>query len=74
MWATGFRPGYSFLDVPVFDHKGRLRHDGGVVDAPELYAMGLTFMRRRKSSFAQSAEDDANDLADHLATFVASER
>ena len=34
VWATGFRPDYSWLDVPVVDEKGHLRHDGGVVDAP----------------------------------------
>ena len=32
IWATGFRPDYSWLDVPVLDRKGRIRHDGGVVD------------------------------------------
>ncbi len=34
IWATGFRPDYSWLDVPVIDRKGHLRHDGGVVEAP----------------------------------------
>ena len=34
LWATGFRPDYSWLDVPVVDHKGHLQHDGGVVAAP----------------------------------------
>jgi putative flavoprotein involved in K+ transport len=33
IWATGFRPDYSWLDVPVVDPKGHLRHDGGVVEA-----------------------------------------
>ena len=42
VWATGFRPEYGWLQVPVVDHKGHLRHDGGVVDdAPGLYAIGL---------------------------------
>ena len=54
IWATGFRPDYSWLDVDVLDRKGRLRHEGGVVDAPGLYALGLPMMRRRKSSFMQS--------------------
>ncbi|MGH3495599.1 MAG: NAD(P)-binding domain-containing protein, partial [Sciscionella sp.] len=31
VWATGFRPDYGWLDVPVLDEKGRLRHEGGVV-------------------------------------------
>jgi putative flavoprotein involved in K+ transport len=72
VWATGFRPDYSWLHVPVVDDKGELRHDGGVVDAPGLYAIGLPMLRRRKSSFIQGAEDDARDLAAHLASFLAS--
>ena len=67
VWATGFRPDYSWLDVPVVDRKGHLRHDGGVVDAPGLYAIGLPVLRRRKSTFIHGAEDDARDLVDHLA-------
>jgi putative flavoprotein involved in K+ transport len=66
IWATGYRPDYSWLDVPVFDRKARIRHDGGVVAAPGIYVMGLPFMRRRKSSFIDGASDDAADLADHL--------
>jgi len=71
VWATGFRPDYSWLDVPVLDRKGYLRHDGGVVDSPGLYAIGLPFLRRRKSSFIHGAEDDARDLIDHLAGYLA---
>jgi putative flavoprotein involved in K+ transport len=74
VWATGFRPDYSWLSVPVLDRKGRLRHDGGVVDAPGMYAMGLTFMRRRKSSFIHGAEDDARDLSAHLAAHLGGRR
>jgi len=68
LWATGFCPDLHWLQVPVFDRKGRLRHDGGVVDAPGLYVLGLNFMRRRKSSFMHGAEDDVRDLGEHLAT------
>jgi putative flavoprotein involved in K+ transport len=70
IWATGFRPDYSWLDVPVVDGKGRLKHDGGVVDAPGLYAIGLPVLRRRKSTFIHGAEDDARDLIDHLARYL----
>ena len=70
IWATGFRPDYSWLHVPVLDRKGRLRHDGGVVDAPGLYTLGLNFMRRRKSSFIHGAEDDVRELGTHLTTFL----
>ncbi len=71
VWATGYRPDYSWLDVPVLDRKGYLRHDGGVVDAPGLYAVGLPVLRRRKSSFIHGAEDDARDVIAHLAGYLA---
>jgi putative flavoprotein involved in K+ transport len=70
IWATGYRPDYSWLEVPVLDRKGRLRHDGGVVDAPGMYVMGLPFLRRRKSSFIDGVGDDARDLADHLCAYL----
>ena len=71
IWATGFRPDYSWLHARVLDRKGRLRHDAGVVTgAPGLYRIGLTMLRRRKSSFIHGAEDDARDLTDHLAAYV----
>jgi putative flavoprotein involved in K+ transport len=71
IWATGFHPDYSWLDVPVVDRKGHLRHNGGVVDAPGLYAIGLPVLRRRKSTFIYGAEDDARDLSDHIARYLA---
>ena len=70
VWATGFRPDYSWLHVPVVDHKGHLRHNGGVVDAPGLYAIGLPVLRRRKSTFIHGAEDDARDVTNELARYL----
>jgi putative flavoprotein involved in K+ transport len=71
IWATGLKPDYSWLDVPVLDRKGRLRHEGGVVtESPGLYRIGLTMLRRRKSSYIHGAEDDARDLTDHLASYL----
>ena len=70
VWATGFRPDYGWLDVPVVDDKGHLRHDGGVVDSPGLYALGLPVLRRRKSTFIHGIEDDAREVIDHLAGYM----
>ena len=61
LWATGYRPDYSWLNVLVLDRKGRLRHDGGVVEAPGLYVLGLPFLRRRRSSFIDGVGGDAVD-------------
>ena len=69
LWATGYKPDYSWLEAPVLDRKGRIRHDGGVVDTPgmaNMYVLGLPFLRRRKSSLIDGVGDDARILADHL--------
>ena len=70
VWATGYRPDYSWLEVPVLDRKGMIRHDGGVADAPGLYLMGAVFLRRRKSTLIDGAGDDARDLSAHLASYL----
>ncbi|MGI9477504.1 MAG: NAD(P)-binding domain-containing protein [Hyphomicrobiaceae bacterium] len=70
VWATGYRPDYSWLEVDVFDSKGRIRHDGGIVDKAGLYLMGLQFLRRRKSSLIDGAADDALELSAHLAVYL----
>jgi putative flavoprotein involved in K+ transport len=72
VWATGFTSDYTWLEVPVLDRRGEIRHQGGVVAAsPGMYRIGLNFLRRRKSSFIHGAEDDARDLTDHLASHLA---
>jgi len=70
VWATGFRPDYSWLDMPVFNRKGDLMHDRGVVDAPGVYVLGLPYLRRRKSSFIHGAEDDVRELGQHLENYL----
>jgi putative flavoprotein involved in K+ transport len=70
IWATGYRPDYSWLEVPVLDRKGRLQHHGGVVSSPGMYLMGTQFMRRRKSALIDGAGDDARDLSAHLTSYL----
>ena len=70
IWATGYRRDLSWLDVPVFNGQGRIRHDGGVVASPGLYLMGEQFMRRRKSALIDGAGDDARELAAHMAGYL----
>lgn len=70
VWATGFRPDYAWLDVPTFDRKGRLFHNGGIATVPGLYVLGLPFLRRRKSSYMHGAEDDARDISEHLIGYL----
>jgi putative flavoprotein involved in K+ transport len=72
VWATGYRPDYSWLEIPVVDRKGQLRHDGGVVtDAPGMYLLGTSLLRRRRSTYISGAEQDSLDVAEHLTRFLA---
>ena len=72
IWATGFRPDYSWLDVPVLDRRGHLQHDGGIVASPGLFVLGLPLMRTRKSSFIFGIADDARHISNHLINFLQS--
>ncbi|MFD2854755.1 NAD(P)-binding domain-containing protein [Seohaeicola zhoushanensis] len=65
LWATGYAPDFGWLDLPVFDRKGRLVHDDGHV-APGLYVLGLPFQRRRMSALIDGVGADAAEIADHL--------
>ena len=75
LWATGYRPDYSWLDVPVTDYRGFIKHDGGVITAsPGMYLLGTAFLRRRRSTYIAGAAQDTADLADHLAGYLAGRR
>ena len=66
LWATGYRRQYPWLNVPVLNIGGEIIHDGGVTNAPGLYALGLNFQRTRKSSFIDGVGADARALTSHL--------
>src|SRR5262249_37797291 len=67
IWATGFRRRYPWLQVPVLDEAGEIRHDGGITPLPGLYVIGLSFLPRRKSTFIDGVGQDARELTAHLA-------
>ena len=66
LWATGFRRRYPWLNVPVFDDRGEIRHRGGITASPGLYVLGLQFLRRRNSNFIDGVGNDAAELSRHL--------
>jgi putative flavoprotein involved in K+ transport len=73
LWATGFRPDHSWLDIPVRDRTGHIRHEGGVVTAaPGLYALGLPVLRTRASTYIHGAAADTHALARHLHSYLGS--
>ncbi len=70
VWATGFAPDYTWMNLPVLDRKGRIRHEAGVADWPGLYVLGATFLTRRKSTYIHGAEDDAREVCEHLSAYL----
>lgn len=75
LWATGYRADYSWLDVPVLDRGGRIRHDGGVVDhSPGLYVLGAPLLRRRASTYIHGAVADTLAVGEHLHNYLCASR
>jgi putative flavoprotein involved in K+ transport len=75
LWATGFRPDHSWLDIPVHDRTGNIPHDGGIVTgAPGLYLLGMPVLRTRASTYIHGASADSEALAGHLHSFLSGRR
>lgn len=67
IWCTGFAPGFSWIDLPIFDEHGRPIHDRGVVpEYPGLYFLGLFFLHAVWSETITGVQADAKYLAMHL--------
>ena len=69
IWATGYRPDYSWIEVPVFDPDGRLRHRRGVTDVPGLHFLGLTWQHTRGSALIGWVKEDAAFIAEQIKIF-----
>jgi putative flavoprotein involved in K+ transport len=71
IWATGYRPDYSWIELPVFDPDGWLRHRRGVTDVQGLYFLGLTWQHTRGSALVGWVKDDAAFVAEQVKAFYA---
>jgi putative flavoprotein involved in K+ transport len=73
VWCTGFDPGFSWLDLPVFDTNGEPRHEAGVVPGePGLYFVGLHFLYAFSSDMIHGVGRDAARIAEVVATRASS--
>ena len=66
IWATGYRPDSSWIELPVTDDDGRLRHRRGVTEVPGLYFLGLSWQHTRGSALLGFVADDAAFIAEQL--------
>jgi putative flavoprotein involved in K+ transport len=66
--ATGYRPDYPWLRLPITDPDGSIRQHQGVTAAPGVYVVGQRFQHRRDSGFIDGARHDARAVVRHLLT------
>jgi putative flavoprotein involved in K+ transport len=66
VWATGFRPDYSWLDIPGVIVDGQVKHTGGTSAVPGLFFLGLPWQRSRSSAWLGFVAEDAAYLAERL--------
>jgi putative flavoprotein involved in K+ transport len=60
IWCTGFHPGFSWIDLPIFDERGEPRHEKGIVpEVPGLYFVGLHFLYALSSTMIHGVGRDA---------------
>jgi putative flavoprotein involved in K+ transport len=67
IWATGYRPDYSWIDIPGVTRDGKVVHRRGVTDVPGLYFVGLSWQHTRGSALLGFVNDDAAFLAGRIA-------
>jgi putative flavoprotein involved in K+ transport len=68
IWCTGYHPGFSWIDLPVFGRDGGLAHQRGVVATqPGLYFLGLPFLYAASSAMIQGVGRDAEYIVKHIA-------
>ena len=67
VWATGFRPDYHWIDLPIFDEHGHPHHWRGVVNKlPGLYFVGLLFQTGLSSSLLGGVGADAAYISNQI--------
>jgi putative flavoprotein involved in K+ transport len=67
IWCTGFHPGFSWIDLPIFGKDGRpVQERGMVVNEPGLYFVGLLFLYAASSVMIHGVGRDAEYIADTI--------
>jgi putative flavoprotein involved in K+ transport len=67
VWATGFRPRYDWIDLPVVGADGRIVQQRGVTLSPGLYFLGIQCQYSYGSALIWWVKEDAEYVIGHLA-------
>jgi putative flavoprotein involved in K+ transport len=66
IWATGYRPDYGWIDLPIFEADGLPRHTRGVTDVPGLGFLGLLWQHSQASVSLYGPTLDAPPLVEGM--------
>ena len=67
IWCTGYRGGFDWVDLPIFDDDNSPSHERGVVPRfPGLYFVGLHFLTAATSSTVTGMQRDVRHVVRHL--------
>ena len=66
IWATGYQPEHAWIELPIFNPDGSVRHRRGVTDVAGLYFLGLPWQHTRGSALLGFVKDDARFLAEQI--------
>ncbi|NND01396.1 MAG: NAD(P)-binding domain-containing protein [Acidimicrobiia bacterium] len=67
IWCTGYRPGFDWIDLPVFNEDGTPKHERGVVEnMPGFYFVGLFFLHAMWSETITGVQPDVRYIVNHL--------
>jgi putative flavoprotein involved in K+ transport len=68
IWCTGFRPGFSWIDLPILGDRQEPAHKMGVaIGEPGLFFVGLDFLYSMSSETITGMQRDARRIVRHLA-------
>jgi putative flavoprotein involved in K+ transport len=68
IWCTGFDPGFSWIDLPIFDPRGEPIHRRGIVERePGIFFTGLHFLFAMTSTMIHGAARDGEYVAKAVA-------
>lgn len=70
IWCTGFDADWSWVNLDVFDDRGRPRHRAGITESPGLYVIGFPWLSKRKSGILYGVSEDAAHIAQHIETYL----
>lgn len=59
VWATGYRPDYDWVELPILESDGSPRHHRGLTEAPGVAFLGLNWLDSRRSALLYGAGPDA---------------